>query len=228
MQFDPNFEDIQTAVKSILEDIRISRHDILKKSPFELHFGRKPNTEWSNFRDELKCSLNLDQQRLERSLLKPEEMRESANSRTRLKVVKKGMASRDMLPKLKSNEEEPESIRALENLAKVASDCKLHRKHLSHKEGSEALKKLTERNPLLAASLRSDLNQGILRFRGEQEVPEHRTRTSNLEFDLIHYPEKVVVYRKILDRKSGRPLFKRFMGKLLKSLIILTLPKMGK
>ena len=115
MQLDPNFLDIQTAVKSILENIRISRHSILKKSPLELHFGRKPNTEWSSFRDKLKFLLNLDQQRLERSLLKPEEMRESADSRTRMKVVKKGMASRDVSPKLKRNEEEPESIRALEN-----------------------------------------------------------------------------------------------------------------
>ena len=133
-----------------------------------------------------------------------------------MKVVKKGMASRDVSPKLKRREEEPESIRALENLAKAASDWKLHRRHLSHKEGSEALRKLTERNPLLAASLRSDLNQGTLRFRVEQEVPEQRTKTNNLEFDLIHYPEKVVVYRKILDRKSGRPLFKRFNGKIVK------------
>ena len=78
------------------------------------------------------------------------------------------------------------------------------------------MRKLTERNPLLAASLRSYLNQGTLRFRVEPEVPEHRTKTSNLEFDLIHYPEKVVVYRKILDRKSGRPLFKRFNGKIVK------------
>ena len=89
-------------------------------------------------------------------------MRESADSRTRMKVAKKGMASRDVSPKLKRNEEEPESIRALENLAKAATDWKLHRRHLTHKEGSEALRKLTERNPLLAASLRSDLNQGTL------------------------------------------------------------------
>ena len=145
-------------------------------------------------------------------------MRESADSRTRLKVVKEkeGMASRDVSPKMKRTGEKPESIRALENLAKAVSDWKLHRNHLSHKEGSEALRKLTERNPLLAASLRNDLNQGTLRFRVEPEVLEHRTKTSNLDFDLIHYPEKVVVYRKILDRKSGRPLFKRFNGKIVK------------
>ena len=75
-------------------------------------------------------------------------MRESADSRTRLKVVKKGMTSRDVSPKIKRTGEESEIIRALENLAKAASDWKLHRRHLSHKEGSEALRKLTERNPL--------------------------------------------------------------------------------
>ena len=50
----------------------------------------------------------------------------------------------------------------------------------------------------------------------EQETPAQRTKTSNLELDLIHYPEKAVVYRKILDRKSGRPLFKLFNGKIVK------------
>ena len=179
MQLYPNFEDIQSAVKSILEDIRLTRHSILKKSPFELHFGRKPNTEWSNFRDKLICSLNLDQQKLEVSLLKPGKMRESADSRTRLKVVKKGMVSRDMSPKLKRSDEEPDSIRTLEKLAKAASYWKAHKRHLTYKEGSEALRNLTEINPLLAASLRSDLNQGTLRFSVEQETPVQRTKTSN-------------------------------------------------
>ena len=82
-------------------------------------------------------------------------MRESADSRTRLNVVKKGIVSRDVSPNLKKPEEEPDSIRTLENLAKAASDWKSHKRH---KEGSEALRKLAERNPLLAANLRSDLN----------------------------------------------------------------------
>ena len=101
-------------------------------------------------------------------------MRESIDSRTRLKVVKKGMVSRDVSPKLNRSAEEPDSIRALENLAKAASDWKFHKRHLTHKEVSEALRNLTDRNPLLAASLRSDLNQGPLRFRVEQETPVQR------------------------------------------------------
>ena len=195
MQLDPIFEDIQSAVKSILEDIRITRHSILKKSPFEVHFGPKTKTEWSYFRDRLICSLNVDQLKLERSLLKAEEMRESVDSRIRLKVVKKGMVSRDVSPILKNSEEKPDSIRPLENLAKSASDWKSQKRHLTHKEGSEALSKLTERKPLLATSLRSDLNQGTLRFRVQRETPAQRTKTSNLELDLIHYPQKIIVYR---------------------------------
>ena len=109
-------------------------------------------------------------------MLKPVEMQESADSRTRLKVVKMGMVSRDVSPKLKKSAEEPDSIRALENLAKAANDWKLDKRHHTHKEGSEALNKLTERNPLLAASLRSNLNQGTLRFRVEKETPIQRPK----------------------------------------------------
>ena len=142
MQLDPNFKDTQSAVKSILEDFRITRQCILKNSPIEFHYGRKPNTEWSNFRDKLILSLNPYHRKLERSMLKPEEMRESAESRTRLKVVKKGMVSRDVSQKLKKSAEETDSIRALENLAEALTDWKLHKRHLTHNEGSDALRKL--------------------------------------------------------------------------------------
>ena len=164
MQLDPNFEDTQSAVKSILEDIRITRHSILKNFPFELQYGRKPNTEWFIFRDKLIYSLDSDQIKLERCMLKPEQMRELADSRTRLNVVRKGMVSRDVSTKLKTSAEEPDSIRALENLAKAAIDWKLHKRHLTHEEESEALKKLTDRNHLLEASFGSDLLEGTLRF----------------------------------------------------------------
>ena len=38
--------------------------------------------------------------------------------------------------------------------------------------------------------------------------------TSNLEYDVIHNPNQVVVYRKILLRKLGKPLFKVFKNKI--------------
>ena len=41
-------------------------------------------------------------------------------------------------------------------------------------------------------------------------------KTSNLEIDLLHYPEKVVIYRKMLDRKSAGHCSKSLMRKLIR------------
>ena len=46
-KLDPNFKNFKETIQQIIEDIRRSNHSVLKKSLFELHFGRKPNTEWS-------------------------------------------------------------------------------------------------------------------------------------------------------------------------------------
>ena len=44
-KLDRNFGNFKETLKRIIEDIRKSNHSILKKSPFELHFGRKLKTE---------------------------------------------------------------------------------------------------------------------------------------------------------------------------------------
>ena len=46
-KLDPNFDNFKEVLHRIVEDIRKSNHSTLKSSPFELHFGRNPNTEWS-------------------------------------------------------------------------------------------------------------------------------------------------------------------------------------
>ena len=83
------------SIQTILEEIRTTRHSILRKSPFKFHYDRKTITEGSNFREKLINSLNSDQQKLDRSMLKPQEMRELTDSQTRLKVARKGMVSGD-------------------------------------------------------------------------------------------------------------------------------------
>ena len=88
MQLDPNFDNIQSATKTILEDICTIRHNFLEKALFEFHYGRKPNTEWSLFRDKFINSVSSDQEKFEKSMLKPENMRGLADSRTRPKVAK--------------------------------------------------------------------------------------------------------------------------------------------
>ena len=88
-QLDPKFDNIQSATKTISEDIRTTRHTSLINAPFEFHCGRKPNTEWSLFRDKLIISVSSDKDKTERSMLKPEDMRGLADSRTRPKVSRK-------------------------------------------------------------------------------------------------------------------------------------------
>ena len=73
-QLDPNFFDIQSAVKLIIEDIRKSK--ILfeeKKTDFEIHFRRKPNTGFTLLRDKLLD--NLDCESLGRDMLAPQQRR---------------------------------------------------------------------------------------------------------------------------------------------------------
>ena len=143
MQLDPNFTDIQSAVILIIGDIRVFKYALLKKSPFELHFGRKPNTCFSLLRD--KILDNLDRDNLERNMLATEQMRETSDSRTILKVVHKGDAGRSVSPKFRWRTPEPEGMSTLETLAKAASDWRLLKKQLNNEKGAEILKNFTDR-----------------------------------------------------------------------------------
>ena len=62
MQLEPNFTDIQSVVKLIIEDIQTVKQTLLKKKTFELHFGRKPNTCFLLLRD--KWFIKLDHKNL--------------------------------------------------------------------------------------------------------------------------------------------------------------------
>ena len=109
---------------------------------------------------------------------------------------------------------EDRSMATIETLAKAANDWRQLKWHMSHAEGSEILRKLTERDPLLASSLRNDLNQGTLRF---QTYNESRPKSlTNLEFELLDYPHKVSVFKKVLNRKPGRLLFNLIKRKIVK------------
>ena len=130
-------------------------------------------------------------------------MRETPDSSTRLKAVHKGETSRSVSPKFRLRSPEPEGMRTLETLAKAASDWTLLKNQLNHEKGAEILRIFTDRNPPLASTLQNDLNKSTLRFRVEGEKQTSRPKpTSNLEYDVIHKPNKVAVYRKILHRKS--------------------------
>ena len=106
--------------------------------------------------------------------------------------------------------------RALESLAQYADQWLTLKKSLSHQEGVKALKTLTERNQVLAATLRSNLSAGTLRFRNQMttdqilpSIPKH-----NLDYLVLNEPNEVEIFRKFLNSKSGRELFKPFKGKI--------------
>ena len=76
-------------VHTILDDLRKSKHGILKKSPFDVHFGRKLKTEFSLARDKILANAS-DQSSFARSPLKPEDRHSQDYSLDRVKVVKRG------------------------------------------------------------------------------------------------------------------------------------------
>ena len=91
-KLDPNFKNLKDTIHQIFEDIRKSNYSVVKKSPFELHFGRKPNTIWSQARNNVVQS-DTSAQGLERNLLTPDQIASKDYSRDRAKVVPRGSSS---------------------------------------------------------------------------------------------------------------------------------------
>ena len=76
---DPNFNNLKSTIQQIVENIRKSKHSVLKKSPFEMHFGRKPNTEWSQVLNNV-IKNATSTQGLECNLLTPDQIASQAYS----------------------------------------------------------------------------------------------------------------------------------------------------
>ena len=163
-----DFSNVQDTLRNIIEDIRITKNSVTGVSPFELHFGHPRKTELSIAAERLSTGINLDNQQLERDLLTPEQRREQCDSRPRIKLVRKGQSSPTVSPYFggpTDSVSDTPHYRALESLALSANQWLTLKKSLSHQEGVKALKTLTERNQVLAATLRSNLSAGTLRFR---------------------------------------------------------------
>ena len=128
-KLDPKFGNFKETVQQIIEDIRKSNHSVLKKSPFELYFGRKPNTEWSQAFSNVVDS-DTSAERLERNFLTPDQIASQDYSRDRAKVVPRGCASPSIAPRFKpmfflevieGNVAESEPYKALAELARAAN-----------------------------------------------------------------------------------------------------------
>ena len=119
-----DFSNVQDLLRNIIEDIRITKKSVTGVSPFELHFGRPPNTELSIATERWSTGVKLDNQQLERDLLTPEQRREQCDSRPRIKLVKKGQSSPTVSPFFGGPTEsvaDTPHYRALESLAQSAN-----------------------------------------------------------------------------------------------------------
>ena len=77
---------MKSTLQQNIDDIRKTKNSTLKVSPFELNFGRKPNTEFSLARDNVVHS-PTSAQVLERNLLTPEQRPSQDYSRDRAKAL---------------------------------------------------------------------------------------------------------------------------------------------
>ena len=103
----------------------MTKNSVTGVSPFELLFGRIPNTELSLAAERFSTSVNLDNQQLERHLLTTERRREQCDSRPRNKLVKKGQCSPSGSPYFGGNTEslaETPHYRTLESLSESVVD----------------------------------------------------------------------------------------------------------
>ena len=125
LQLEEKPPDIHTALKMIIEDIRITKNSVAEISPFELHFGMKPDSECSLATDNLKCKVFFHEQNWERDLLTGEDKREVRDCRPRVKVVKNCHQYRDVSPKFKMETTQIANTpyyKSLERLAKSANE----------------------------------------------------------------------------------------------------------
>ena len=168
-QLDPNFGNFKEVLHRIIEDIRKSNHSTLKKSPFEMHFGRKPNTAWSQAFHNVVHS-DTSAKRLERNLLTPDQIASQDYSRGRAKVVPRGSLSPQIAPRfnsmfsLEGNIAESEPYKALAYLARVANNWTQHKRNLPPDGGKRVLQELSSHHSDLAQSLKTGLSRKTLCF----------------------------------------------------------------
>ena len=113
----------------------MSNHSVLKKSPFEMYFGRKPNTEWSQAFHNI-VHFDTSAQRLERNLLTPDQIASQDYGRDRAMVVPRGSLSPQIAPRfnpmfsLEGNIAESEPYKELADLTRAANNWTQHKRNL--------------------------------------------------------------------------------------------------
>ena len=126
---------------------------------------------------------------------------------------------------LEGNVAESEPYKALADLARAANKWTQYKRNLPPDGGKGVLQELSSRHSDLAHSLKTGVSHITLCFAEDRSVitppgaqasvrrlptlqPRRQSQTSKLETLLLSDPSRVRVFRKIIDRQSGKPLFK--------------------
>ena len=203
-----------------------------------MHFGRKPNTEWSQAFHNIVNS-DTSAQSLERNLLTPDQIASQDYSRDRAKVVPRGSLSPQIFPRfnpmfsLEGNIADSAPYKALADLARAANNWSQQKRNLPPDGGKRVLQELSSRHSDLGQSLKTGLSRKTLFFAEDRPIntppeaqdtvrrlptlqPRRQSKTSKLETLLLSDPTRVRVFRKIIDRQSGKPLFKLAKFKIIR------------
>ena len=161
----------------------------------------------------------------------PDQIASQDYSRDRAKVVPRGSLSPQISPRfnpmfsLEGNIADSAPYQALADLARAASNWSQQKRNLPPDGGKRVLQELSSRHSDLAQSLKTGLSRKTLYFAEDRPIntppeaqdtvrrlptlqPRRQSKTSKLETLLLSDPTRVRVFRKIIDRQSGKPLFK--------------------
>ena len=141
-KLDPFFvTTLKSTIQQLVENIRKSKQAVLEKLPFELHFGRKLNTEWSQAYRNI-VNIASSAQVLERNLLTPDQIASQDYSRDRAKLVPGGSASPTIAPRflpmfsLDGNVADSEPYKAPVDLARAVNTWSQYEKNLPAEGGN--------------------------------------------------------------------------------------------
>ena len=157
--FNPQYKGLNSVLHTILDDLQQFKHATLKKFFFEIHFGRKPYTEFSLARDKILANAS-DQSSLARSLLKPEDRHSQDYSLDRVKVVKRGSHSPDVPLRFKKivrgqKIADTKQYKALEELARAANRWSQLKRNINVETGRSQMRELGSRNTEIANAFKN-------------------------------------------------------------------------
>ena len=180
-KLDHIFGKLISTLQQILKDIRKMKHSVIKKSLFELHYGRKPNIEF--FQVVINIVIYDDlAQGLKMNLLTLVQTASKDYSQDRAEVVLRGSSRSHESPKFDpmflvgSKVAESEPYKALEEFAKATNVCAQQKRNLALVKGlwrnlRLVIKEIATHHSDLPNSLKTGLTRNTLRLYAHASDP---------------------------------------------------------